>query len=497
MREYIPTLLKGEIDQIKDEIKGQNLVVIFDGTTTVGEIFGVIFRWVNYDTFTIKQKCVHVGIYKSSFDHEEQVHAVLHVVTIEFGVQPAFIIGWMHDRASVNNAAAEVLLRLYNKSIDTPCMSHTINHCGDNLAGHYSKPVIQDLNSRKIPLEFKILIALRILGRDAVADDCDELSHVGESTCRVIFKTFINNFANLFYGEYVKWPEDNDLINSMEVYRRLGFPGCFGSIDCTHVKWSMCSKDLKWKATGKEGFSSLTFEAVVTHDRRCIHVSISFLGSYNDITISRNDDFVQHLVEGKMKDVEYVLYDEEGILRLCKGAYLLSDNGYLKQSILMCPWKTPSTSPILLGSEWAESVRKDVECFFGVLKARFWYLRNGIRCHDAETIQNAFKTAALFHNMLLLLVYDGREINCNESGEDSWTNLDPNTEDVDAIHEEVATVSDEELEMLYLPTVESTVIDMFQLPETAHRFMPGKHFTPSGDFNLLRESFVTHFSHFS
>jgi hypothetical protein len=45
--------------------------------------------------------------------------------------------------------------------------------------------------------------------------------------------------------------------------------------------------------------------------------------------------------------------------------------------------------------------------------------------------------------------------------------------------------------------VESTVIDMFQLPETAHRFMPGKHFTPSGDFNLLRESFVTHFSHFS
>jgi hypothetical protein len=52
----------------------------------------------------------------------------------------------------------------------------------------------------------------------------------GESTCRVIFKTFINNFANLFYGEYVKWPEDNDLMNSMEVYRRLGFPGCFGSI---------------------------------------------------------------------------------------------------------------------------------------------------------------------------------------------------------------------------------------------------------------------------
>jgi hypothetical protein len=60
---------------------------------------------------------------------------------------------------------------------------------------------------------------------------------------------------------------------------------------------------------------------------------LTFLGSYNDITVSRNDDFVQRLVEGKMRDVEYALYDEEGVSRLFKGAYLLSDNGYLKQSI--------------------------------------------------------------------------------------------------------------------------------------------------------------------
>lgn len=38
-----------------------------------------------------------------------------------------------------------------------------------------------------IPIVFKLLIALRVMGRDAVADDCNELSFVGESTCHSIF----------------------------------------------------------------------------------------------------------------------------------------------------------------------------------------------------------------------------------------------------------------------------------------------------------------------
>lgn len=154
-----------------------------------------------------------------------------------------------------------------------------------------------------IPIEFKLLIALRILGRDAVADECEELSFVSESTCHYIFKKFVTNYSKHFYDQYVKCPVGNDLLKVMEVYRRLGFPGCVGSIDCTHVKWSMCSKDEKWKASGKEGYPTLSFEAVVTHDRLCIHLSIAFLGSYNDITISKNDIFIQWLLSGLLSNV--------------------------------------------------------------------------------------------------------------------------------------------------------------------------------------------------
>jgi hypothetical protein len=136
--------------------------------------------------------------------------------------------------------------------------------------------VFEEQRPSIISIEFKILISLRILGRDAVADACAELSFVGESTCHTIFKQFVKNYSANFYSEYVNYPTGDDLMNIMETYRRLGFPGCVGSIDCTHVKWSACHKDKKWLATGKEGFPTLSFEAVVSHDRRCLHVSVVF-----------------------------------------------------------------------------------------------------------------------------------------------------------------------------------------------------------------------------
>ena len=63
------------------------------------------------------------------------------------------------------------------------------------------------------------------------------------------------------------------------------------------------------------------------------------------------------------------------------------------------------TTDEVLWSEWLESVRKDVECTFGVLKQRFRFLRNACRYHLADTIENAMKTACMLHN--LLLQHDG------------------------------------------------------------------------------------------
>ena len=48
-----------------------------------------------------------------------------------------------------------------------------------------------------IPIEFKIMVALCILGRGCTADDIEELSGIGESTANFIFKTVGKEFRVL------------------------------------------------------------------------------------------------------------------------------------------------------------------------------------------------------------------------------------------------------------------------------------------------------------
>lgn len=49
----------------------------------------------------------------------------------------------------------------------------------------------------KTPIEFKILVALRILARGNCADDIEEFSSIPENSCNYYFKRFVLNFAEV------------------------------------------------------------------------------------------------------------------------------------------------------------------------------------------------------------------------------------------------------------------------------------------------------------
>ena len=80
---------------------------------------------------------------------------------------------------------------------------------------------------------------------------------------------------------------------------------------------------------------------------------------------------------------EFILYDndEEGNVNEVpyKGVWFMVDNGYLSWSCTVPPIKDGTTYPEIRFSEWLESMRKDVECAFGILKGRFTILRYGTR----------------------------------------------------------------------------------------------------------------------
>jgi hypothetical protein len=52
-------------------------------------------------------------------------------------------------------------------------------------------------------------------------------------------------------------------------------------------------------------------------------------------------------------------------------------------------------------SKWIESLRKDVECTFGILKGRWRILKTGVRCHGVEACDKIWMTCCALHNWLL------------------------------------------------------------------------------------------------
>ncbi len=77
-----------------------------------------------------------------------------------------------------------------------------------------------------------------------------------------------------------------------------------------------------------------------------------------------------------------------------KGVYLICDNGYLWWPQLICPYMAEELCHTEAGffSSNIESVRKDVECTFGILKKRWRILNNGLQYCNISDCNNIFLT---------------------------------------------------------------------------------------------------------
>ena len=102
---------------------------------------------------------------------------------------------------------------------------------------------------------------------------------------------------------------------------------------------------------------------------------------------------------------EFILFDhdKEGnvIEVLYKGVRFMVDNGYLAWSCTIPPIKEGTTYQEIRFSEWLESMRKDVECDFGILKGRFTILRYGLSFQSISRCDQLWLICCAIHNMLL------------------------------------------------------------------------------------------------
>eukprot|EP00590_Aulacoseira_subarctica_P011408 CAMPEP_0172415212 /NCGR_PEP_ID=MMETSP1064-20121228/1684_1 /TAXON_ID=202472 /ORGANISM="Aulacoseira subarctica , Strain CCAP 1002/5" /LENGTH=125 /DNA_ID=CAMNT_0013152125 /DNA_START=991 /DNA_END=1368 /DNA_ORIENTATION=+ len=72
-------------------------------------------------------------------------------------------------------------------------------------------------------------------------------------------------------------------------------------------------------------------------------------------------------------------------------------------------------------SKWGESMRKDVECAFAILKGRWLILKGAVRSADVTDADKIFKTCVALHNWLL--TYDGLDKEWKSGKKSDWEEL--------------------------------------------------------------------------
>lgn len=255
---------------------------------------------------------------------------------------------------------------------------------------------------RPHPLSMKLMAALRRLALGVSVDGLECMAGISATRLNEFIPDWEAWFVEQYYDKWVKMPTGPKVQESVELFRRCGMPGCISSMDVCHVRYDRCPYAARYPHTGKEGYPTLGYQFHVGHNREIYWVSHGFPGARNDKTVVRYDKFQQAMQsEQEYTDFRYKIYTAIGQEEEMKGVYTLCDGGYHKWLTSICGSKHADAADLKGWSGLCESVRKDVECVFGILKKRFAILAGRFLNYESADIDRTVKVCCILHNMVL------------------------------------------------------------------------------------------------
>ena len=194
--------------------------------------------------------------------------------------------------------------------------------------------------------ELFVLTALFRLGNGNSFRQCRSNTYISVSEIRKFFMIFLDAIVEM-KDEFVYLPRNiTELLRLTNDYDEIGLPGCCGSMDVVHVKWSQCPTGDHNRAKGKAGYPTLGFECITNYRRRIIGIFGPQFGTRNDKEIVKVDKNVHIIRTGWYKDVKWSYYNKDG--NVCEecGVYLICNNGYLCWPTSICPYKRADCSTL-------------------------------------------------------------------------------------------------------------------------------------------------------
>ena len=264
------------------------------------------------------------------------------------------------------------------------------------------------VGERSTLLPLLLLGALRYLGRSWTFDDLEESTAISRESHRQFFLKYIKYGSAHLFKKYVTDAAKSLSMNDLtQLYTQAGFNGCIGSTDATHLPMLNCAAWAQVVHTGsKMKIPCRTYNVTVSHCRQILGTTTGHPATFNDKTLLMFDKLLTGIHKNELRDDHrFTLLEKDNNNEVIEvnyiGAWFIVDNGYLNWSCTVAPMKHAVSYKFIRLSEWLESMRKDVECTFGILKGRFSVLKTGLKLRDFELVDEVWLTCCAMHNMLL------------------------------------------------------------------------------------------------
>ncbi|XP_057793458.1 uncharacterized protein LOC131010081 [Salvia miltiorrhiza] len=213
--------------------------------------------------------------------------------------------------------------------------------------------------------------AMRVLAYGTTTDAVDEYLRMSSTVTRDAVIHFIEGIISCFGDTYLRRPNQQDLQRLLYVGEQRGFPGMIGSIDYMHWELNNCPTAWAGQYAGRSGKPTIILEAVASYDLWIWHAFFGTPGSCNDINVLHRSPVFSDILEGRTPKISYAVNGRRN-----DRAYYLTDGIYPSWAAFV---KTISSSVLRkheLFAQHQEAIRKDAERAFGVLQARFAFIRH-------------------------------------------------------------------------------------------------------------------------
>lgn len=246
----------------------------------------------------------------------------------------------------------------------------------------------------------RLVACFRHIAYGDAYDREDEYLQISESSVQVSTKAFVKLIKEHFPEYLNRCPSEQEKAAISNFNASRGFPGLFASWDCKHFVWHRCP--MRWqgqyKGHAEGGRMTLILEAIADYNKYIWYANFGDAGSQNDINVLDKSSIVGAMINGSFNTTipEYTI---NGTNR--DWLYFLADGIYPEWAIFVKTYSDPTIDKHRTFAKHQEGVRKDVECAFGILVAKFHILQRPLRGWYVEEIIDLLHCCIILHNMVV------------------------------------------------------------------------------------------------